>query len=202
VLRHVDVTNEQRAAYLKIANQRRRAPGEEEGAELPLPELVESDEEAVAEVALPPERVAELEAAEEILLTVTDQGFGKRSSAYEYRVSGRGGQGIANITLSPRTGQAVAGTFPVRAGDGVMMVTDAGRLIRVPSDQVRITGRTSMGVTLFRLDSDERVTSVFPVLEDDTSDEIPAAEPTPEDSGTPGDSGTPEDSGTVEETNE
>ena len=198
VLRHVDVSNEERYAYTKIANQRRKAAGEED--EL-LP-LVDSTEEIEVDIALSPERVAELEAAEEILLTVTDQGFGKRSSAFEYRVMGRGGQGVAGITLTSRTGQAVAGTFPVRAGDGVMMVTDAGRLIRVPSDQVRITGRTSMGVTLFRLDSDERVTSVFPVLEDDTSDEIPAAEPTPEDSGTPGDSGTPEDSGTVEETNE
>jgi len=198
VLRHVDVSNEERYAYTKIANQRRKAAGEED--EL-LP-LVDSTEEIEVDIALSPERVAELEAAEEILLTVTDQGFGKRSSAFEYRVMGRGGHGVAGITLTSRTGQAVAGTFPVRAGDGVMMVTDAGRLIRVPSDQVRITGRTSMGVTLFRLDSDERVTSVFPVLEDDTSDEIPAAEPTPEDSGTPGDSGTPEDSGTVEETNE
>jgi DNA gyrase subunit A len=122
-------------------------------------------EEAVADVTLSAEKVAELEAAEEILLTVTDGGFGKRSSAYEYRVAGRGGQGIAGITLSPRTGAAVAATFPVCPGDDVMLVTDAGRLIRVPADQVRITGRTSMGVTLFRLDADEHVTSVFPVVE-------------------------------------
>ena len=180
VLRHVDVSNEERSAYTKIANQRRKAAGEEEDL---LP-LIDSAEEIEVDIALPPERVAELEAAEEILLTVTDQGFGKRSSAFEYRVMGRGGQGVAGITLTPRTGQAVAGTFPVRAGDGVMMVTDAGRLIRVPSDQVRITGRTSMGVTLFRLDSDERVTSVFPVLEDESSDEGPAAQPAPEESGT------------------
>ena len=87
-----------------------------------------------------------------MLLTVTDMGFGKRSSAYEYRVTGRGGQGIANITLAPRNGNAVVATFPVRQGDDVMMVTDAGRLIRVPADQVRITGRQAMGVTLFRVD--------------------------------------------------
>ena len=96
---------------------------------------------------------------------MTDGGFGKRSSAYEYRVAGRGGQGIAGITLTPCTGSAVAATFPVRPGDDVMLVTDAGRLIRVPADQVRITGRTAMGVTLFRLDADEHVTSVFPVVE-------------------------------------
>ena len=96
---------------------------------------------------------------------MTDAGFGKRSSAYYYRVSGRGGQGIANITLSARNGAAVVASFPVRLGDGVMLVTDEGRLIRVPSDQVRITGRSSMGVTLFRLGDTEKVTAVFPVLD-------------------------------------
>ena len=65
----------------------------------------------------------------------------------------------------------MAGSFTVRAGDGVMLVTDAGRLIRLPADQVRITGRSAMGVTLFRVDSDERITSVFPIMEDDVVDE-------------------------------
>ncbi len=169
VLRHVNADNETRAAYLKQAAASRRNGAEED--------IVDDTEEAVAEMALSPERIADLRMAEEILLTVTDVGFGKRSSAYEYRVTGRGGQGITNITLSARTGQRVAGTFPVRPGDDVMMVTDAGRLIRVPSDQVRITGRTAMGVTLFRLDSGERVTSVFPVVEPETSDDVtgPAA---------------------------
>ncbi len=122
-------------------------------------------EEQVAEIRLSSERFAELEAAEEILLTVTDAGFGKRSSAYEYRVTGRGGQGITNITLSARNGAAVVASFPVRPGDGVMLVTDEGRLIRVPADQVRVTGRSSMGVTLFRLGDTERVSSVFPVVD-------------------------------------
>jgi DNA gyrase subunit A len=163
VLRHVDATMEERAAYIKIANAKRRAASEDD-AEVP------ADEEQVADVALSPERVAEMELAEEILLTVTDIGFGKRTSAYEYRVTGRGGQGIANITLAPRNGKAVVATFPVRSGDDVMLVTDAGRLIRVPGDQVRITGRQGMGVTLFRVDAGERVTSVFPVLDDETDD--------------------------------
>jgi DNA gyrase subunit A len=161
VLRHVEVSTEERAAYLKLAGARRRngsgGEDEEPGGEA---------EEAAAEVTLSPERFAELEAAEELLLAVTDAGFGKRSSAYEYRVTGRGGQGIANITLAPRNGTAVVATFPVRPGDHVMLVTDAGRLIRVPADQVRITGRQAMGVTLFRVDSGEHVTSVFPVLEE------------------------------------
>jgi DNA gyrase subunit A len=116
-------------------------------------------------------RIAQLAAAEEFLLTVTDIGFGKRTSAYEYRVTGRGGQGIANITLSPRNGTSVVGTLPVNDVDDVMLVTDAGRLIRVPANQVRITGRQAMGVTLFRVDADEHVTSVFPVVENGVSED-------------------------------
>ena len=177
VLRHVDVTTEERTAYLKAAAARRRG-GEDEA------EPAEAEaEEIVEEVELSKERFEELQAAEELLLTLTDQGFGKRSSAYEYRVSGRGGQGIANLTLTPRTGAAVAGTFPVRQGDGVMLVTDAGRLIRVPADQVRLTGRTAMGVTVLRLDGGERVTSVFPVIDDSDAAAPDAAPDSQPDSG-------------------
>ncbi len=174
VLRHVDATVEERTAYLKHAAATRRRVGEDEAEGLPgePDDHAGEAEEHVAELVLSPERIAELEAAEELLLTVTDGGFGKRSSAYEYRVSGRGGLGIANIRLSARTGAAVAATFPVRPGDGVMLVTNAGRLIRVPADQVRLTGRTTMGVTLFRLDGDERVTSLFPVIEDDAPEDV------------------------------
>lgn len=163
VLAHVEAGNDERVTYLKLSAAKRRAGGEEESEA----EVVATDEaeEESADVAMTPERFEELAAREAFLLTVTDQGFGKRSSAYEYRVSGRGGQGIANIVLSPRTGLAVAGMLPVSPGDGVMLVTDAGRLIRLPADQVRITGRAVMGVTLFRVDSGERVTSVFPVVE-------------------------------------
>ena len=153
VLRHVDASPEERAAYFKAT----RAAGEEIDAE---------EEEAAPIGEMPAERVSALRDAEEFLLTVTDAGFGKRSSAYHYRVSGRGGLGIANITLGGRNGSAVAAAFPVRPGDGVMLVTDAGQLIRVPSDQVRVTGRTSMGVLLLRVADGERVTSVFPVLDD------------------------------------
>ena len=175
VLRHLDATTGERAAYLRIARARR---GAEEDTEASTAE----PEEDASEVALSPERLAALEQAEEFLLTVTDGGFGKRSSAYEYRVTGRGGQGIANIALAARNGRAVAGTFPVRPGDDVMLVTDGGQLIRVPGDQVRLTGRTAMGVTLFRLGGSERVTSVFPVLEEpDESVDEPAPPESPAD---------------------
>jgi len=166
VLRHMSATPEERIAYLKVANARRRGNGD---AEAEAPVAVEA-EEYVEDVTLSPERFAEMEEGEEMLLTVTDMGFGKRTSAYEYRVTGRGGQGIGNITLAPRNGKTVVATFPVRQGDDMMMVTDAGRLIRVPVDQARITGRNAMGVTLFRVDKGEHVTSVFTVLEDETED--------------------------------
>ena len=150
VLRHMRASPEERAAFLRIQSARRRQTGEEpEPAVAEMPAADEGEAPA-ADVSLSAERVDALEEAEEFLLTVTDAGFGKRSSAYDYRVSGRGGQGIANITLGARNGAAVAATFPVRAGDDVMLVTDAGRLIRVPGAQVRVTGRVSMGVTLFR----------------------------------------------------
>jgi DNA gyrase subunit A len=167
VLRHVDATPDERAAYLKLAAQKRRNGSEEAESAVEI----EEETEASGDISLPPEKATEMEDAEEILLTVTDGGFGKRSSAYEYRVSGRGGQGIANITLTQRTGREVVTTFPVRSGDDVMLVTDNGRLIRMPVDQVRITGRSSMGVTLLRLNDGERVTSCFTVVEEQGVDE-------------------------------
>ncbi|WP_170984864.1 DNA gyrase subunit A [Roseomonas sp. AR75] len=168
VLRHVEASPGERLTYLRWATQKRRAAGEDvaepNGTEGPV---VEAVGEAVEEEVVPQEKLDAMEAAEEVVLTVTDRGFGKRSSAYEYRVTGRGGQGITGITLTPRTGREVVATFPVRSGDDVMLVTDAGRLIRLPADQVRITGRTAQGVTLLRLDDGERVTSCFPVMEDE-----------------------------------
>ena len=97
VLEHVAVTNEERAAYLRVANAKRRGNGNGEDETEPT-----GDEDQVAEVQLDEARIRQLEEAEEFLLTVTNAGFGKRSSAYEYRVTGRGGQGIANITAEPR----------------------------------------------------------------------------------------------------
>ena len=181
VLNHVAAEVAERSAYLRMASARRRL---ESAAEEPIaePELAEDSAEesglsgeSAADATIGIERFAELEAAEEVLLTVTNGGFGKRSSAYDYRVSGRGGQGIANVTLAARNGTAVVATLPVLHGTDVMLMTDAGRLIRVPVDQVRVTARQSMGVTLFRLSDGERVASVFPVLEDETAEEAEAA---------------------------
>ena len=175
VLRHVEASTEERAAYLKAAAQRRRSSDDE--AEAPA---VAEVEEAVAEITLSPERFDALAEAEEILLTVTDGGFGKRSSAHEYRVTGRGGQGIAGIVLSARTGREVVATFPARPGDDIMLVTNGGQLIRLKADDVRLTGRMAMGVTLMRPAEGERVISCFPVADEGGDDE---AVPAPEENG-------------------
>ena len=164
ILQHVEANGHERVAFLRGAAARRRAQGEDVDAS------VEADadaEDAHADEAGPvsDERLEEMGLREELLLTVTNAGFGKRSSAYDYRVTGRGGQGITNIVLGGRKGTAVVGTLPVRAGADVMLVTDAGRLIRIGADSVRITGRQATGVTLFRVSEGEAVTAVFPVVE-------------------------------------
>uniref|UniRef100_UPI000780D9AF DNA gyrase subunit A n=1 Tax=Gluconobacter oxydans TaxID=442 RepID=UPI000780D9AF len=171
ILNHVDASVEERAAYLRMANAKRRA----ENAALDdstEDETVSGDEETVEITGdLTQERFEELEQQEEILLTVTDGGFGRRSSAYDYRVSGRGGQGITNMTFSAnRRGKEVVGTLPTLDGTDVMLVTDTGRLIRLPVSQVRVMSRQASGVTLFRLNDTETVICVFPVLEDDTEE--------------------------------
>ncbi len=153
------------AAEIVAATETEEVPAETGASEAGAGEQGADEQGAGAEVTLSPAQMREMEDREEVLLTVTNGGFGKRSSAYDYRVTGRGGQGITNILLSARTGTEVVATLPVRRGDDVMLVTDAGRLIRVPADQVRITARQTMGVTLFRCDKGEHVTSVFPVLE-------------------------------------
>ena len=173
VLQHVEASQAERAAYLKhSAATRRGVEAAEEGdiaeaaAEIEHEDNADAADLAIAEAAVTAELLVDLERAEEVLMTVTDGGFGKRSSAYEYRVTGRGGQGIANITLTTRTGRTTVATLPVRHGTDVMLVTDNGRLIRVPADQVRITARHGMGVTLLRLASRERVIAAFPVREE------------------------------------
>ena len=115
--------------------------------------------------------------------TLTKSGLGKRTSAYQYRVTGRGGQGITNILLGSRSGNgaAVVASFPIRGGDDVLLVTDAGRLIRVPVDQVRITGRASQGVMLFRVGEAEHVTSVSTVVEPVDGETVAEAPPANDD---------------------
>ena len=156
VLRSVDATPAERAAYLKHQRAMLRAAGEE-GDDAPV--AAEEGEEDADETTLSPERIAELGAAEEILLTVSSEGFGKRTSAYDFRRTGRGGQGLAAQDLSKRGGRLV-GSFPIDESDQILLVTDQGQLIRVPVSQIRVAARNTQGVTIFRTAQDEHVVSV------------------------------------------
>jgi DNA gyrase subunit A len=158
VLGRVDATPDERAAYVKHANAMRKAAGE--GDDEPAAVEADEGEEASGDAALTVERIAALGAAEQFILTVTDTGFGKRSSAYEFRRTGRGGQGLTAHGLGGRAGKRLAAAFPVEEGDEVLMVTSSGQMIRTPVGQVRIVGRSSQGVTIFRTAEGERVVSV------------------------------------------
>ncbi|HEU4826215.1 MAG TPA: DNA gyrase subunit A [Dongiaceae bacterium] len=149
VLGHVEIELEERDAYLRYAVAKRRALGED----------AEVDEGESAAIVLPQERLNELEIREEFILTVTSKGFGKRTSAYEYRVIGRGGQGVANIEVTSRNGPVVA-SFPVGEDDQIMLVTDRGQLIRCPVHDIRIARRQTQGVTVFRVAEEEEVVAV------------------------------------------
>ena len=175
ILNHVETDVATRLAYLKQATMLRRAQGEEIEA-APEPE---SDEEVAGEAELSPERFAELSAKEQFVLTVSEKGFGKRSSSYEYRTSGRGGKGIVAMVVNERNGPLVA-SFPVAQSDQIMLVTGGGQLIRCPVDDVRIAGRNTQGVRVFKTDAEERVVSV---------------EHIPEESGEGGETGEGEDEG-------
>jgi len=159
ILRAVAASPAEREAYLKHANAM-RAAASADGAETDEPPPApEEDEEPAAEASLSLERIAELGAAEEFVLTVSSEGFGKRTSAYDYRRTGRGGQGLIAHDLTKRGGRLVA-SFPVEESDEILLVSDQGQLIRVPVSQVRIAGRNTQGVTIFRKADDEHVVSV------------------------------------------
>ena len=161
ILRAVSATAEERAAYVRHANAMRRAASDEaaEGDEAQVAEDESEDETVSGLVALSPERIAELGAAEEHILTVSTEGYGKRSSAYEFRRTGRGGQGLLAQDLSRRGGR-LAASFPVEEHDEILLVTDQGQLIRTPVAQIRVVGRNSQGVIIFRTTDEEHVVSV------------------------------------------
>ena len=175
ILRHVDASATLRAAYLKRANKERGA----EDADI----VVEADENENGEIiagdtadTLTEDRYAELKKQEQFLITVTNKGYGKRTSAYEYRLSGRGGQGVTNMGLTKKNGGEVVATFPVTDDHQVMLVTDGGQLIRTPVGQVRFTGRNGQGVTIFRVGEDENVVSVAWLIQDEDEAEEAAEE--------------------------
>ena len=156
VLRHVDATAEERMAFLKMS---RAVAGEEAEAN-------GADEEVVADAGLSQERYAAMGAAEQVILTVSSNGYGKRTSSFEYRITNRGGKGIVAMAVNNRNGPLVA-SFPVEASDQIMLVTDGGQLIRCPVDGIRKAGRSTQGVIVINTADDENVVSVERLSEDD-----------------------------------
>jgi DNA gyrase subunit A len=159
ILRHVEVTSDERAAYLKM---RRAVAGES------VDEVAETEAEetpTTSAVQLSSDRYIELSAAEQVVLTVSINGFGKRTSSFEYRTTGRGGKGIVAMSVNDRNGKLVA-SFPVEDSDQIMLVTDKGQLIRCPVEGIRVAGRSTQGVIVFDTADDEHVVSVEHIGED------------------------------------
>jgi DNA gyrase subunit A len=175
ILRHIAVTSDERAAYLKRASAIRRGTG----AEVDEPQVADADEAEngdIANIELGEQRYVELSEAEQFVLTLSERGFGKRTSSYEYRITGRGGKGIVamdiwekkggSFRLKPKIGRLVA-SFPIEEDDQVMLVTDAGKLIRTPVSGIRIAGRSTQGVIVLNTADDEHVVSVERLSEDE-----------------------------------
>jgi DNA gyrase subunit A len=158
ILRHVEATSEERAAYLKM---RRAVSGE-----TPTEEVVDTEgDETPGAIQLSSERYVDMSAQEQVVLTVSVNGYGKRTSSYEYRTTGRGGKGIVAMSVNNRNGKLVA-SFPVEHNDQIMLVTDAGQLIRCPVEGIRVAGRSTQGVIVFDTAEDEHVVSVEHLTEE------------------------------------
>jgi DNA gyrase subunit A len=154
ILRHLEATAEERAAYLKRANAVRRGgngEAEDNGAT--------DAEEAEGAIELGETRYVVMSEAEQFVLTISEKGFGKRTSSYEYRTTGRGGKGIVAMSITEKNGRLVA-SFPIEESDQIMLVTDGGQLIRCPVDGIRIAGRSTQGVIVFSTGEGEKVASV------------------------------------------
>jgi len=161
ILHRVGTTQEEREAYLRSPRWR-----DNDGAE-----------------GLTPDRYAELAEKEQFILTITENGYGKRTSAYEYRRTNRGGQGITNIDTSARNGCVVA-SFPARQGEQLMLVTDQGKMIRTTVADIRIMSRGTQGVTIFRVAENEHVVSVARIDESEEEEvEVEADDETAPDDG-------------------
>ncbi len=162
ILRHVEATSDERSAYFKM----RRAVAGEVAAEEPA----DADgEETTGSLQLSQERYAEMSAQEQVVLTVSVNGYGKRTSSYEYRTTGRGGKGIVAMSVNNRNGKLVA-SFPVEHSDQIMLVTDKGQLIRCPVEDIRIAGRSTQGVIVFNTADDEHVVSVEHITEEENGE--------------------------------
>ncbi|MBO6509739.1 MAG: DNA gyrase subunit A, partial [Roseibium sp.] len=162
ILHHIDVDAEERAAYLKLSRAMRGEADENGNG---------ADEEGVVAGDLSQERYAQMSAAEQIILTISENGYGKRTSSFEYRVTGRGGKGITAMAVNDRNGGLIA-SFPVEESHQIMLVTDGGQLIRCPVDGIRIAGRATQGVIVFKTAKDEKVVAVEGISEVDEDEDL------------------------------
>lgn len=162
ILHHIDVDAEERAAYLKLSRAMRGEADENGNG---------ADEEGVVAGDLSQERYAQMSAAEQIILTISENGYGKRTSSFEYRVTGRGGKGITAMAVNDRNGGLIA-SFPVEDSHQIMLVTDGGQLIRCPVDGIRIAGRATQGVIVFKTAKDEKVVAVEGISEVDEDEDL------------------------------
>ena len=147
ILKNINFDTSERDNYLKFSNAERK-------------------KEKIS-INLNKEKLKSFKDEEQFIVSITDKGFGKRSSAYEYRVTKRGGMGIANMQLTPRNGEEIVASFPIKNTDQLMLVTDKGKLIRCPVNGVRIAGRQTQGVTLLNVSENEKVVSVAKLEENE-----------------------------------
>jgi len=168
IIHHFEADSSERAAFLKMSRAVRGEAEAEEGA-------AEDAEDAAPAGELNQERYAAMSAAEQFILTISENGYGKRTSSHEYRITGRGGKGIVAMAVNKRNGPLV-GSFPVDDADQIMLVTNGGQVIRVPVDagpdnRIRIVGRSSQGVTVFNTADGEKVVSVERIVEPESEDD-------------------------------
>ena len=168
LLAHGDASVAEARAYLRQASAARRAQDgqtSEEG-DTGAEDIADEAEEAGEEAALSPERYAELGAREQFVLAASEQGFGKRTSSYEYRTMGRAGQGVVAMAMGAKN-TSIAAAFPVEESDDLMLITNLGQNLfaYLPIAGISIQRRSAQGVTLFRLDEGERVVSVERIAE-------------------------------------
>ena len=157
LLYHSDASSPEARAYLKQASAARRAATGEE--DVPVEDVADDMEDGVEEATLTSERYAQLGAREQFVLAVSANGYGKRTSSYEYRVTGRGGSGIVAIGMGKKNSALIA-AFPAEESDDLMLISDQGQIIRVAVGSISVQGRAAQGVTVFRVDEGERVMSV------------------------------------------
>jgi DNA gyrase subunit A len=166
ILHHLEATADERAAYLKMS---RAVSGEVSDDAAAEAGPADTDDASSGDLRLSQERYAAMSAVEQIVLTVSANGYGKRTSSFEYRVTGRGGKGIVAMVVNERNGPLVA-SFPVEDADQIMLVTDGGQLIRVPVAGIRVAGRSTQGVIVFDTAEGEHVVSVEHITDDGEED--------------------------------